>query len=484
PHPLQHGRTHAVQDRAGTPTARHLGPLNPCWIRSWGKYPCEKFNRYGMAFFLKSLFFIMLEMDPATPNPESKTKRRSYDAGFKLKVVSRAEESNNSIASREFCFDEKQVREWRKTKADLEKIPKTKKARRGAKTSYGALEAELHTWVMECRQNGYCVTRMGIRLRAKDDKLKAPGIENFVASAGWCTRFMNRFSLCLRQRTKISQKLPKDLDEKVMSFHSFIIKQRRIHDYDLGDIGNMDETPMTFDLPSNKTVASLGEKTIFLRTTGNEKNHFTVVLSCLANGTKLRPVIIFKRKTLPKKVKFPPRITVRTHGKGWMDEDGTKKWIEEIWNGRPGAALKKKPSLLVWDMFRAHTSDDIKQLAKSSQVTLAVIPGGLTSVLQPLDVCLNKPFKDRVRKMWHEWMSSGQAQLTKVGNLQKPEIELIAKCVRDALEEIPEEMVQRAFKKCGISNAMDGSEDSALYENDSSDGDVCETNSILQVLMT
>uniref|UniRef100_A0A8C5QH03 HTH CENPB-type domain-containing protein n=1 Tax=Leptobrachium leishanense TaxID=445787 RepID=A0A8C5QH03_9ANUR len=402
-----------------------------------------------------------LRMSLGMYNPESKTKRRSYDAGFKLKVVSRAEESNNSIASREFCVDEKQVREWRKTKADLKKFPKTKKARRGAKTSYGALEAELHTWVMECRQNGYCVTRMGIRLRAlhmaKDDKLKAPGIENFVASAGWCTRFMNRFGLCLRQRTKISQKLPKDLDEKVMSFHSFIIKQRRIHNYDLGDIGNMDETPMTFDLPSNKTVASLGEKTIFLRTTGNERKHFTVVLSCLANGTKLRPVIIFKRKTLPKKVKFPPRITVRTHDK------------EEIWNGRPGAALKKKQSLLVWDMFRAHTSDDIKQLAKSSQVTLAVIPGGLTSVLQPLDVCLNKPFKDRVRKMWHEWMSSGQAQLTKVGNLKKPEIELIAKWVRDAWEEIPEEMVQRAFKKCGISNAMDGSEDSALYENDSSD---------------
>uniref|UniRef100_A0A8C5QSK6 Brinker DNA-binding domain-containing protein n=1 Tax=Leptobrachium leishanense TaxID=445787 RepID=A0A8C5QSK6_9ANUR len=124
-------------------------------------------------------------------NPESKTKRRSYDAGFKLKVVSRAEESNNSIASREFCVDEKQVREWRKTK-----------------TSYGALEAELHTWVMECRQNALHM--------AKDDKLKAPGIEFFFASAGWCTRFMNRFGLCLRQRTKISQKMPKDLDEKVI----------------------------------------------------------------------------------------------------------------------------------------------------------------------------------------------------------------------------------------------------------------------------
>ncbi|XP_077109885.1 uncharacterized protein LOC143766246 isoform X2 [Ranitomeya variabilis] len=418
------------------------------------------------------------EMDPNTSNPGLKQKRRSYEAGFKLKVVSRAEESNNSVASREFCVGEKQVREWRKMKADLEKIPKAKKARRGLKISYEALETELHKWVMDCRQNGYCVTRMEIRLRAlqmaKDDKLKAPGIENFAASAGWCTRFMNRFDLCLRQRTKISQKLPKDLDEKLMSFHSFIINQRRNHNYDLGDIGNMNETLMTFDLPSNRTGSRLRNRTILPRTTENEKKHFTVVLSCLANGTKLRPVVIFKRKTLPKNVKFPPRITVCAHIKGWMDEDETKKWLEDIWNGRPGAALKKKPSLLVWDMYRAHTSDEIKTLAKSSEVTLAVIPSGLTSVLQPLDVCLNKPFKERVRKMWHEWMSSDQARLTKVGNLMNPDIELIAKWVRDAWEDIPEDMVERAFKKCGISNAMDGSENSALYENDSSDGDVCE----------
>ncbi|KAM4034817.1 uncharacterized protein ACNLHF_021517 [Anomaloglossus baeobatrachus] len=142
---------------------------------------------------------IHTEMDPNTSNPGPKQKRRSYEADFKLKVVSRAEESNNSTASKEFCVAEKQVREWRKMKADLKNIPKAKKARRGLTTSYGALETELHKWVMECRQNGYCVTRMGIRLRAlqmaKDDKLKAPGIENFVASAGWCARFMNRFAL-------------------------------------------------------------------------------------------------------------------------------------------------------------------------------------------------------------------------------------------------------------------------------------------------
>ncbi|XP_077186359.1 uncharacterized protein LOC143833921 isoform X1 [Paroedura picta] len=413
------------------------------------------------------------ELDSSASNPGPKQKRRSYEAGFKLMVVSRAEESNNSVASKEFCVDEKQVREWRRMKAALEKIPKAKKARRGSTTSYGALETELYKWIMECLQNGYCVTRMGIRLRAlqmaKEDTLQAPGIENFVASAGWCTRFMNRFALCLRQRRRISLKMPKDLDEKVLSFHSFVVEQRRTHNYDLGDIGTMDETPMTLDLPSDRAVARLGD-----RTAGNEKNHFTVVLSCLANGTKLRPVVIFKRKALPKKVQFPPRITVRAHAKGWMNEKGTKKWLEEIWNGRPGAGSKKKPSLLVWDMFRAHTSEAVKKLAKSSQVTLAAIPGGLAPVLQPLEVRLNKAFKDRVRARWREWASSGQARLTKLGNPVKPDLGVIARWIRDAWEEIPEDTVRCAFKKCGIGSSADGGEDGALYGGDGSDGEDCE----------
>ena len=80
---------------------------------------------------------------------------------------------------------------------------------------------------------------------------------NFVASAGWCTCFMNRNNLCLRQRTKISQKLPKDLEEKINSFQKFIIKQRKETTFELDQIGNMDETPMTFDLPSNRTVSAV-----------------------------------------------------------------------------------------------------------------------------------------------------------------------------------------------------------------------------------
>lgn len=59
---------------------------------------------------------------------------------------------------------------------------------------------------------------------------------------------------------QISRKLPTELDEKATSFHSFILKQRQRNDIAPANIGNMDETPMTFDMPGNRTVGSIGEK--------------------------------------------------------------------------------------------------------------------------------------------------------------------------------------------------------------------------------
>ena len=65
--------------------------------------------------------------------------------------------------------------------------------------------------------------------------------------------------------------------------------------------------------------------------------------------------------------------------------------------------------LLVYDSFEAHVTDTVKASFKCENTELAVIPGGLTSLLQPLDVSLNKLFKDGVRK---QWMADGIHEFT------------------------------------------------------------------------
>jgi len=55
-------------------------------------------------------------------------------------------------------------------------------------------------------------------------------------------------------------------------------------------------------------------------TTGAEKYYFTVVPSVTSDGGKLPPMVIFKRKNIPKE-KFPPGIFVQANEKGWMNEE-------------------------------------------------------------------------------------------------------------------------------------------------------------------
>ena len=77
----------------------------------------------------------------------------------------------------------------------------------------------------------------------------------------------------------------------------------------------MDEVPLTFDMPTNRTVNKRGQHSILVRTAGHEKSHFTVVLPCTANEKKLPPVCIFKRKMLPRGI-VPQGVLLRVQTKG------------------------------------------------------------------------------------------------------------------------------------------------------------------------
>ncbi len=85
---------------------------------------------------------------------------------------------------------------------------------------------------------------------------------------------------------------------------------------------------------------------------------------------------------------------------------------------------------------------------------IGVIPAEYTSKIQQLDVVINKPFKGILRDSWAECMSvnnQGHQECIKAPLKQR-------ECAWKVLTQ-DQAMLSNSFLVCGISNAMDTSED-------------------------
>jgi hypothetical protein len=231
-------------------------------------------------------------------------------------------------------------------------------------------------------------------------------ITGFKAGINWCYKFMKRNNLSARAVTSVGQQLLVDWEEKreIFKNYSFGLKSG----VQLSQIGNMDEVAVSFDIPSTRTIDEKGKKEIILSTTDAEKLNFTVVLCCTADGGKCQPMVIFKRKTMPKD-SFPKGIIVTVAPKGWMNETIMAEWIDKVWRKRKNSFfVNPKDSILIYDSHRSHLTSDIKKIVEKHS-KLAVIPGGLTKILQPLDLTANKSLKSKnastVGKMDDHWNS-------------------------------------------------------------------------------
>ncbi|KAE8291386.1 Pogo transposable element with KRAB domain [Larimichthys crocea] len=99
---------------------------------------------------------------------------------------------------------------------------------------------------------------------------------------------------------------------------------------------------------------------------------------------------------------------------------------------------------------RAHLTADVKKEVKQMNAALAVIPGGLTKELQPLDIGVNRPFKVRLRAAWERWMTDGDHSFTKSGRQRRASYATVCGWIVDASANVSTGTVVRAFAKAGI----------------------------------
>ena len=94
-------------------------------------------------------------------------------------------------------------------------------------------------------------------------------------------------------------------------------------------------------------------------------------------------------------------------------------WGEKVWRARP-VSFFDRTSLLIFDSFSAHVDKGVRNNFKTEhKTTTTVIPGGLTKKLQPLDISVNRSFKNHIREEWEKWTSEGIHTLTATGKMRR-----------------------------------------------------------------
>lgn len=403
---------------------------------------------------------------------------KSYTIAYKLEAIDSAEKIGVRSAARGFGIDPKLIRYWQKQKEKLSNAAVTIRSFRGPKFGkFQNVEKDVLEYITETRRtSGMALSHEQIQNKAQAIAQKH-GIssQDFKASRGWATRFMSRNGVSRRRGTSLTLQLPKDCTGTTAGFYRFIICKRQEHQFLLSQIGSADRTPIFFDVPQITTVNENGVSSVV---TGGEKVGCTVILAITADGRKLPPYVVFKRKTLPKG-RMPPGIHVRAHTNGWLSTDLAKEWVRVVWGRRPGALLRQE-AMLVLGGFRSNLVEPITRELQNHETTLAAIPNGLTSLLQPLNMSIKQPFKEHLRRFNAAWINSRIHKLTPGGRVQKPSVELLCTWILGAWALISESSVESSFKKTGISNALDGSEDHLAWDHDDDDDNEVMDDSTLE----
>ena len=127
---------------------------------------------------------------------------------------------------------------------------------------------------------------------------------------------------------------------------------------------------------------------------------------------------------------------------------------------------KDRPALAIFDSFKGQTTPDIISILQSHNIIAVQVPANCTDKLQPLDVSLNKPVKDEMKKRFQMWYSEQvQKQLQEGVPINEVKVEMPASVMKnlsanwmmstwEALKS-RSELAVNGFQKAGISSAID-----------------------------
>ena len=235
---------------------------------------------------------------------------------------------------------------------------------------------------------------------------------------------------------------------------------------------NWDQTGLKIVPSSSWTMDRRGSRRVEL-TGVDDKRMITAVFCGSLTGDFLPIQLIYKGKT-PRchpKFKFPSGWHITHSPKHWSNEETMIDYIESIIVPYVKSMRDEEdqPALVIIDNFKGQVTSKVSALLEDNSIHVVLLPPNTTDRLQPMDISVNKPAKDFLRKKFQIWYSEKLLEQvddddTDVGELAPISLgmpilkELGAKWLVEMSEHISNnpQFIVRGFIKSGITDAIDG----------------------------
>lgn len=238
---------------------------------------------------------------------------------------------------------------------------------------------------------------------------------------------------------------------------------------------NWDQTGIQLVPAASWTMERVGSKRVEVQGIKN-KQQITAVLCGSMIGDYLPVQLIYKGSTsrCHPNFQFPPDWHITHSPKHWSTESTMIEYVREIIIPYVESIrdLLGDANQVIIDNFKAQVTLAINEMLEAANVHVCLLPPNTTDVLQPLDIAVNKPVKDFLRKKFELWYANQVAkQLEGVTDIQSANIQPVdmsfvamkvwsAKWLVEMAEYLannPEFMIN-GFKRAGILAALDGND--------------------------
>ena len=129
-----------------------------------------------------------------------------------------------------------------------------------------------------------------------------------------------------------------------------------------------------------------------------------------------------------------------------------------------------KTALVVIDNFKGQVTQSVTDLLEDHNVHICLLPANTTDLLQPMDISVNKPAKDFLKRQFNRWYTDQvMKQLEERDDLEAAEIqpiemgmplmkEISAKWLVDVAQYLSDnqQIIMNGFVHSGIPGAVDG----------------------------